>query len=62
MQKILGFLRAVQAELTKVNWPTREEIVRYTVMVVIISAAVAAFLGTLDYFFSYLVETYLLTP
>jgi preprotein translocase subunit SecE len=45
----------------KVNWPTQKELVRYTVLVVVISLAVAIFLGALDTLFSYLVERFLLT-
>ena len=45
----------------KVNWPTKDQLIRYTVLVVVISLAVAIFLGALDTLFSYLVETFLLT-
>lgn len=60
MGNILQFLREAKVELLKVNWPKRDEIIRYTLLVIIISFAVALFLGSLDYFFSYLVETFLL--
>lgn len=60
MQAILTFLREAKVELLRVNWPSRQEIFRYTVLVVIISISVAVFLGALDFLFSFLVETYLL--
>jgi preprotein translocase subunit SecE len=60
MSKLILFLQEAKAELTRVNWPNRATIIRYTVMVVVMSVVVALFLGTLDYFFSYLVETFLL--
>ncbi len=60
MQAILTFLREAKVELLRVNWPSRQEIFRYTVLVVIISISVAIFLGALDFLFSFLVETYLL--
>ena len=61
MQKIVTFILEAKGELAKVNWPSRQTLLRYTLLVIIISAAVAAFLGTLDTFFSYLVNTYILS-
>lgn len=60
MQAIIRFFTEAKAELTKVSWPNRQELVRYTILVVIISLAVAIFLGVLDVAFSYLVENYLI--
>ncbi len=61
MQQIITFFLEAKGELMKVNWPTQKELVRYTVLVVVISLAVAIFLGSLDTLFSYLVERFLLT-
>lgn len=61
MQAIITFLREAKVELSRVNWPSQKEIIRYTVLVVIISIVVAVFLGALDFLFSLLVEKYLLT-
>jgi preprotein translocase subunit SecE len=61
MQKVINFFREARGELMKVNWPTQKELVRYTVLVIVISLAVAIFLGALDTLFSYLVERFLLT-
>ncbi len=60
MQAIIKFLGEAKVELTRVNWPTQKEIIRYTILVVVISLSVAVFLGALDFLFAYLVETYLL--
>ena len=38
----------VASELRRVTWPTREETVRLTLIVLAISAAVGAFLGLVD--------------
>ena len=61
MNTIIRFFAEAKGELMKVNWPTQKELVRYTVLVVVISLAVALFLGALDTLFSYLVEKFLLT-
>lgn len=60
MNKVISFFTEAKGELMKVNWPTQKELVRYTVLVVVISLAVAIFLGALDMLFSYLVERFLL--
>jgi preprotein translocase subunit SecE len=60
MNKILNFLKEAKVELTKVNWPTREKTINYTLVVIGISLAVAMFLGGLDYFFGFLLKTFIL--
>lgn len=42
------FLREVQEELGKVVWPTRNEVVRLTLTVILVSLIVGLFLGGLD--------------
>lgn len=61
MNTIIQFFMEAKGELMKVNWPTKDQLIRYTVLVVVISLAVAIFLGALDTLFSYLVERFLLT-
>ncbi len=56
----MGFFREAKSELLRVNWPSRKEVVRYTLMVVGISLFVAILLGALDASFSWFVERYLL--
>jgi len=45
------FFKEVVAELKKVTWPTREETVKLTAVVLVISVVVAAFIGGLDIIF-----------
>ena len=47
-------------EIKKVNWPTRQETVRYTMIVVAVSLVVAAFLGGLDLLFALLLDKFIL--
>ncbi len=51
------FLTEVQAEMKKVTWPTRQEVTSYTVVVLIVTTFVGAFVWGLDQFFSWLVKT-----
>ncbi len=50
-EKIGNFVRESKQELKKVNWPTREETIRYTLFVIGFSVLLAAFLGVLDFVF-----------
>jgi preprotein translocase subunit SecE len=56
MEKIKQFLREAYGELRRVSWPTREQTIQYTTLVVVISMAVALFLGILDYIFGGIIK------
>lgn len=60
MNKLTTYLKEVRLELNKVNWPSREEATRYTVLVIGVSLGVAAFLGGLDYVFSWALNKFIL--
>ncbi len=59
MQKITQFLREAWAELSRVVWPTRQQTLHYTILVVIISIATAIFLGVLDFLFGTGISNYI---
>jgi len=59
-QKIVVFLKEVSLEMKKVNWPTREQTVNYTLIVIAVSLAVAIFLGGFDFIFTDLRNCYIL--
>lgn len=42
------FVREVITELKKVTWPTREETIKLTLVVIVLSFLVGAFIGVLD--------------
>ncbi len=56
--KIVQFLKEVKVEMKKVTWPTRQQTVKYTLIVIGISLGVAIFLGGLDYIFTWLLEKF----
>jgi preprotein translocase subunit SecE len=58
--KIANFFKEVRLELKKVTWPTRAETIRYTLLVIGVSAGVALFLGGLDYIFQFLLGKFVL--
>jgi len=48
MDRAIAFLKDVRTELSKVNWPTRNQTVQYTLVVIGLSVILAVFLGGLD--------------
>jgi len=51
VEKLKLFFDESRQELVRVNWPTRQETVKYTVFVIALSVAFAVFLGLLDFIF-----------
>ena len=60
LQKITTFLKEVKVELKKVNWPTKQETIKYTLIVIGVSFAVAIFLGGLDFIFTWLIGKFII--
>ncbi len=60
LSKIATFLKEVKIEMRKVTWPTRQETVKYTLLVVGVSAAVAIFLGGMDLLFTWLLDRFVI--
>jgi len=52
----VNFLREVQDELKKVVWPTRDEVIRLTGVVMLVSLGVGLFLGGADFILTKLIE------
>ena len=59
-QKLQADVARVQEELQKVTWPDRQTVIRLTVIVIVISAIVAAYILGADQLFTYLVNNVLL--
>ncbi len=60
VEKTKNYFKEVRIEMAKVKWPTRKETINYTIVVISVSLAVAAFLGTLDFVFTYLLNIFIL--
>lgn len=56
ISRIKEYFKESYYELKKVNWPTKNETVNLTLIVIGLSAALAAFLGFLDMIFSYILS------
>ncbi len=49
MTKVLQFFAEVKSELSKVVWPTKQQTLRYTGVVILFSVLVAGVLAAADY-------------
>jgi len=58
--KIITFLKEVRLEMKKVNWPSRQETIRKTLVVIGISVAIAIFLGAIDFILTTLLNKFVL--
>lgn len=49
LKKLINYLEESKTELKKVTWPTRQQTITHTLLVIGISLGVAVFFGLLDY-------------
>jgi preprotein translocase subunit SecE len=56
MSKITEYFKEIKAELKHVVWPTKNQTILYTLIVIVLSIIVAYFLGIFDFIFSQLLQ------
>ena len=56
-EKVKKFLKEVNAELRKVTWPTKDELVGSTIVTVVVSLVVAIFIGIVDRILSVVIRS-----
>lgn len=49
MERAINFLKDVKIELSRVSWPTKDQLIQYTLVVLGMSLAIALFLGAWDW-------------
>ena len=54
--KFFGFFSESKQELSRVSWPSRDELVQSTFLVVVVSLILAAFIGAIDALFSLVIR------
>ena len=52
MSRLSNYIKDTMEEMKHVSWPTKNQTILFTILVIIISLAVAAYLGLFDYLFS----------
>ncbi|MDI6717751.1 MAG: preprotein translocase subunit SecE [Patescibacteria group bacterium] len=54
LSRLISYFQETKLEFRRVNWPTRQETIRLTLIVIVFSLVLAAFLGLLDILFHYI--------
>ena len=54
--KVGSFFSESKQELQKVNWPTRQELMDSTVLVIVVTAILAVFIFIVDFCLSFLIR------
>jgi preprotein translocase subunit SecE len=49
---VTSFFSEVKIELSKVTWPSREEVIKLTLIVFLVSVVLGAYVGGLDFLFT----------
>ena len=52
MSRLSNYFAETMEEMKHVSWPTKNQTIMFTILVILISVAVAAYLGLFDYLFS----------
>jgi preprotein translocase subunit SecE len=58
-QKIARFFNDVQTELSKVSWPTREELINSTMIVAVVSVLFTLYIFAADYILAWIMRLFL---
>jgi len=56
VNKVINYLKEVKLELSKVTWPKKKQVIKLTLIVFVISAIVAIYVGGLDFIFTKTLE------
>ena len=49
---IISYIKEVKAETKNVKWPTKKQVINYTLIVIIVSVLLAFYIGGLDTLFA----------
>lgn len=60
MDRIIQYLKETKGEMKHVNWPTRRQVIQFTTIVIVLSLLTAAFLGFFDFFFTSLLDIFVI--
>lgn len=60
ISRVISYFREVRQELKKVNWPSRQDTLWHTAIVIAASVVIAIFLGGLDALFTFMLDRFVL--
>jgi len=60
MNKIISFFSSVKEEARKVSWPTREQTIQTSIIVIIATLIVGGYVGIVDFLLDLVLKNYIL--
>ncbi|MDR7419437.1 MAG: preprotein translocase subunit SecE [Armatimonadota bacterium] len=60
VDRVSTYLREVRIELSRVDWPTRTELMRMSIVVLVVLVVMAVYLGIFDYVYTVVIKRWLL--
>lgn len=60
LSRLAEFLKEVKTQMKKVDWPSFKEALSYTLIVILASVVLAAFLGGVDFFLTLILDRIIL--
>ncbi|MCS7239964.1 MAG: preprotein translocase subunit SecE [Candidatus Bipolaricaulota bacterium] len=54
--RVREYFASVRAEVTRVSWPSRREVLTFTVLVIVLTLALGVYLGVVDLVLQYLLR------
>jgi preprotein translocase subunit SecE len=59
--RLFDYIRDTNGEMKHVTWPTRNQVIGYTVIILLISVVLALYLGFFDYLFTQVIDRFFIT-
>lgn len=59
MSRLTDYLKDTRGELKHVSWPSKKQVIIFTVVIIAFSFIVAAFLGAFDILFAYFLKQFI---
>lgn len=60
MNKLIQYIKDTRGELKHVSWPTQKQTTIFTILVIIVSIVIAAFLGVFDFVFTGFINAFII--
>ena len=59
MSRLSEYLKDTKGEMKHVSWPSKRQAILFTVVIIVFSFVVAAFLGAFDLLFAYILKLFI---
>ena len=60
MNRLLNYFKDTRSEMNHVSWPTREQTINFTALVIAFSLVIGILLGVFDFAFSFVLKSFIL--